>query len=55
MSTYFVNDPIELKGSFINYVTRKRWVGSKALMKQKFGPAYLVRALGISMFVHFIR
>ena len=53
LSTYFVNDPIELKGSFTNYVAKKGWVGSKSLIKQIFGPSYLVEALGISIFVHF--
>jgi len=48
-----VNDPIELKGSFTNYVAKKRWVGSKALIKQKFSPSYLIRALGNAMFVDF--
>jgi len=48
-----VNDPIELKGSFTNYVAKKRWVGSKALIKQKISPSYLVRALDVSMFVDF--
>ena len=46
LSTYFVNDPIELKGSFTNYVAKKRWVGYKTLIKQTFCFSYLVRALG---------